>query len=166
MRRLILSNISLSIAQNLGVDYHAAMEELYYYIRKKEIQTHEGLIQSIRSLLTKIGVEKLYRDICERKNNTRTRREKYELALNPIGSFIEQAMAEDSTELDKVIKDDLYRAYTRFCKEKRLAVESKENFGKILKKLFRFQDGREASGLRRTVWGERSQVNWSLQFGG
>ena len=119
-----MSNISLSIAQNLGVDYHAAMEELYYYIRKKEIQTHEGLIQSIRSLLTKIGVEKLYRDICERKNNTRTRREKYELALNPIGSFIEQAMAEDSTELDKVIKDDLYRAYTRFCKEKRLSVES------------------------------------------
>ena len=79
-------------------------------------------------------------------------REKYELALNPIGSFIELAVAEDSTESDKVIKDDLYRAYTRFCKEKRLAIESKENFGKILKKQFRFQDGREASGLRRTIW--------------
>jgi phage/plasmid-associated DNA primase len=60
-------------------------------------------------------------------------REKYELALNPIGSFIEQAIAGDLTESDKVIKDELYRAYTRFCKEKRLAVESKENFGKILK---------------------------------
>jgi hypothetical protein len=58
MRRLILSNISLNIAQNLGVDYHAAMEELYYYMRKKDIQTHEELIQSIRSLLTKRGVEK------------------------------------------------------------------------------------------------------------
>jgi putative DNA primase/helicase len=80
------------------------------------------------------------------------RREKYELALNPIGSFIEMAIAEDSTELDKVIKDDLYRAYTRFCKEKKLAVESKENFGKILKRQFRFQDGREASGARRTMW--------------
>ena len=58
MRRPILSNISLNIAQNLGVDYHAAMEELYYYMRKKDIQTHEELIQSIRSLLTKRGVEK------------------------------------------------------------------------------------------------------------
>jgi phage/plasmid-associated DNA primase len=73
------------------------------------------------------------------------RREKYELALNPIGSFIEQAIAGDLTESDKVIKDELYRAYTRFCKEKRLAVESKENFGKILKKQFNYQDGREAS---------------------
>ena len=59
MRRLILSNIALNIAQNLGVDYHAAMEELYYYMRKKDTQTHEELIQSIRSLLTKRGVEKL-----------------------------------------------------------------------------------------------------------
>jgi putative DNA primase/helicase len=82
----------------------------------------------------------------------RERREKYELALNPIGSFIERAIALDSTESDKVIKDDLYRAYARFCKEKRLAVESKENFGKFLKKQFNYQDGREASGDRRTVW--------------
>jgi putative DNA primase/helicase len=80
------------------------------------------------------------------------RREKYELVLNPISSFIELAVAEDSTESDRVIKDDLYRAYARFCKEKRLAIESKENFGKILKKQFRYQDGREASGMRRTMW--------------
>ena len=58
MRRLILSNIALNIAQNLGVDYHAAMEELYYYMRKKDIQTHDELMQSIRSLLSKRGVEK------------------------------------------------------------------------------------------------------------
>lgn len=58
MRRLILSNIALNIAQNLGVDYHAAMEELYYYMRKKDIQTHEELMQSIRSLLTKRSIEK------------------------------------------------------------------------------------------------------------
>jgi hypothetical protein len=58
MRRLILSNIALNIAQNLGIDYHAAMEELYYYMRKKEIQTHEEMMQSIRSLLIKRGVEK------------------------------------------------------------------------------------------------------------
>jgi 1-aminocyclopropane-1-carboxylate deaminase/D-cysteine desulfhydrase-like pyridoxal-dependent ACC family enzyme len=56
MRRLILSNIALNIAQNLGVDYHDAMEELYYY--KKYAHTQEELTQSIRSLLTKRGVEK------------------------------------------------------------------------------------------------------------
>jgi hypothetical protein len=58
MRRLILSNIALNIAQNLGIDYHAATEELYYYMRKNDMQTNEELMQSIRSLLSKRGIEK------------------------------------------------------------------------------------------------------------
>lgn len=58
MRRLIMSNIALNIAQNLGIDYHAATEELYYYMRKNDMSTHEELMQSIRSLLIKRGVEK------------------------------------------------------------------------------------------------------------
>ena len=58
LRKLLVSNIALNIAQNLGIDYHAAMEELYYYMRKNDIQTHEELMQSIRSLLTKRSVEK------------------------------------------------------------------------------------------------------------
>jgi len=45
-----------------------------------------------------------------------------------------------------------------------LAVESKENFGKILKK-----EGRESSGDRRTIWKEVSLVVQPLRedsFGG
>jgi hypothetical protein len=53
-----LSHIALNIAQNLGIDYHAATEELYYYMRKNDMQTHDEMMQSIRSLLTKRGVEK------------------------------------------------------------------------------------------------------------
>jgi hypothetical protein len=33
-----------------------------------------------------------------------------------------------------------------------LPIQSKENFGKILKRNFSFQEGRESSGLRRPVW--------------
>ena len=58
MRKLVLSHIALNIAQNLGIDYHAATEELYYYMRKNDMQTHDEMMQSIRSLLTKRGVEK------------------------------------------------------------------------------------------------------------
>ena len=58
MRKLILSHIALNIAQNLGVDYHAATEELYYHMRKKDMATHQELMQAIRSLLTKRSVEK------------------------------------------------------------------------------------------------------------
>jgi hypothetical protein len=34
-RKLLLSLVSVQLAQNLGVDHHAATEELYYYMKKK-----------------------------------------------------------------------------------------------------------------------------------
>jgi hypothetical protein len=51
MRKLILSSIALNIAQNLGIDYHAATEELYYYMRKHDEQTHEELLQHLDSII-------------------------------------------------------------------------------------------------------------------
>jgi putative DNA primase/helicase len=117
-----------------------------------KLTTDEELSGMFNILVTALKRILKNRAVFVNEKTIRERQEKYELALNPVGSFIEQAVAEDSTESDRVTKDDLYRAYARFCKEKRLAVESKENFGKILKKQFRYQDGREASGARRTIW--------------
>lgn len=37
LRKLMISAIALEIAQNIGIDYHAATEELYYYMRKMTI---------------------------------------------------------------------------------------------------------------------------------
>ena len=53
LRKLIMSQIALELAQNLGVDYHAATEELYYFMRKKDMECHTDLMQIIQSLLTK-----------------------------------------------------------------------------------------------------------------
>lgn len=103
-------------------------------------------------MITLRRILKINRGIFMNEKIIHERREKYELTLNPIASFKELAIAEDSIESDKITKEELYHAYRRFCKEKRLAVESKENFGKILIKQFRFQGGREASGARRTIW--------------
>jgi len=46
------------------------------------------------------------------------RREKYEMAANSIGSFIEHAVTTDSGESDNTPKDLLYNVYKRYCKEK------------------------------------------------
>jgi len=54
LRKLLLSSISLQIAQNIGIDYHAATEELYYYIRKNEQNTNQHLIRFIDSFYEKI----------------------------------------------------------------------------------------------------------------
>ena len=50
MRKLILSHIALNIAQNLGIDYHAATEELYYYMRKRDTDTHAELMGLVNSI--------------------------------------------------------------------------------------------------------------------
>lgn len=78
------------------------------------------------------------------------RRSRYELAANPIECFVQDAIAEDSTEYDRALKETLYHAYEIFARENKLALISKESLGKILKR--RFEDGREPSGRRRNFW--------------
>jgi hypothetical protein len=50
-RKLIMSYIALQIAQNLGIDYHAATEELYYYMRKRDEETRAALLKLVRSVV-------------------------------------------------------------------------------------------------------------------
>ena len=45
LRKLFLSSMSLQLAQNIGIDYHAATEEIYYYIRKHEQNTNQHMVQ-------------------------------------------------------------------------------------------------------------------------
>jgi len=61
-------------------------------------------------------------------------------------------VAEDSVISDQTTKEHFYRTLGNYCKERNLAVPSKEIVGKILKKIYGYQEGREASGDRRTVW--------------
>jgi hypothetical protein len=52
-RKLIMSYIALEleIAQNLGVDYHGATEELYYHMRKRDEETRAALLKLVRSII-------------------------------------------------------------------------------------------------------------------
>ena len=45
LRKLMISAIALEIAQNIGIDYHAATEELYYYMRKNDDRTNALLFE-------------------------------------------------------------------------------------------------------------------------
>ena len=51
LRKLVMSHIALGIAQNLGIDYHAATEELYYYMRKRDDETHSALMKLVQSIV-------------------------------------------------------------------------------------------------------------------
>jgi len=50
MRKLVLTHAALQVAQNLGVDYHAATEELYHYMRR-HAESEGDLEKLVSSLL-------------------------------------------------------------------------------------------------------------------
>jgi hypothetical protein len=54
LRKLLLSMISLEIAKNIGIDYHASTEELYYFMRKNDQETHDNLLEFINQLYQRI----------------------------------------------------------------------------------------------------------------
>jgi hypothetical protein len=51
---LLISSISLEIAKNIGIDHHAAIEELYYYMRKNDQQTDESILEFTNRFYEKI----------------------------------------------------------------------------------------------------------------
>ena len=55
LRKLLISTIALEIAQNIGIDYHAATEELYYYMRKNDQKTHEGILAFVDGFYRRIN---------------------------------------------------------------------------------------------------------------
>src|SRR5919106_3859364 len=54
LRKFLLMSTSLEIAQNIGIDYHAATEELYYYMRKKDQDTHTRILEFVDRFYGKI----------------------------------------------------------------------------------------------------------------
>ena len=78
------------------------------------------------------------------------RREKYQIALDPVKMFLNDAVAEDSTEFDSITKEEFYYAYPIFCKSHNLAILKKEKFGSMVKRSY--SDGRQGGGKRQTIW--------------
>lgn len=59
LRKLLISSISLEIAQTIGVDYHAANEELHYYMRKKDQETHAQITDFINRFCQKANKSRI-----------------------------------------------------------------------------------------------------------
>lgn len=53
VRKLVLTHAALQIAQNMGIDYHAATEELYHYMRHNH-ESERDLEKLILSLLGRV----------------------------------------------------------------------------------------------------------------
>ncbi len=84
--------------------------------------------------------------------NIQYRREKYEMATDPIGMFILEAIDKGSIESNELTKETMYDAYKHFCLKYRLAKESYINFCRIIKQRYNYEEGRENKGDRRRIW--------------
>lgn len=80
------------------------------------------------------------------------RRKKSDLASNPVKSFIDEAVSEESVESDYITKTDLYYAYVQFCKKNKIAAKTIELFGKNIKKLNFPESKITIEKQRKRVW--------------
>jgi hypothetical protein len=58
MRKLLITYLSLQLAQSIGVDHHAAKEELYYYMRTKDHETYTMLTEFMDHFYEKVCKDK------------------------------------------------------------------------------------------------------------
>ena len=71
------------------------------------------------------------------------KRLKYERTLNPVKSFLEEAILEESTTEDYIPKTDCHNAYMEYCNEYTLPIQGYNNFCKILKNDFSIAETRK-----------------------
>jgi len=118
----------------------------------KKLTTEEELSGIFNVLVKALKTVLRNERISVNEKTIEQRRERHQLAVNPVQYFLGDAVDPESTESDGTFKEALYDAYIRFCNRHNLAVESKENLSRILKNRYRFQDDRESSGERRRFW--------------
>jgi P4 family phage/plasmid primase-like protien len=99
--------------------------------------------------------------ISMKEDTIEKRRQRYTITANPLEAFLEEVIAEDSILSDYVTKENMNQACIRFCSKHNLAIVSKDNLGKFLKK--KLQEGRETTGRRETIWkGVRLKAEYNI----
>ena len=86
------------------------------------------------------------------------RRAKAKLTQDPIGSFIEDALAKEPGKDDYETNEDMYSAFDRFCLKNRLSGPGSEKFSEDLRKKHGLEKGRkeivdeQGNKKKKTVW--------------
>jgi hypothetical protein len=65
---------------------------------------------------------------------------------------LEEARIADSHYEDYVVKEDLHKAFLRFCRKNKLPPKTDIEFGREISRLGILVSGRESKGARRTIW--------------
>jgi P4 family phage/plasmid primase-like protien len=117
----------------------------------KKLSTEEELAGIFNMLIKVLRTLLKCNGVFINEGTIEQRRQRHELAINPVPHFLAEAVSEESNENDTTYKDVLYNAYVHFCHEHKLAVMSDESFGRAMSKL-RYKTDRDSTGVRKRFW--------------
>jgi P4 family phage/plasmid primase-like protien len=123
--------------------------------------TTDSELSGLFNVLMNALREVLKHGVYVKKRTINERREKYELASDPITAFVQDAIQDPLSDSGGDRKEDVYAGYVRFCKFHKLPIESLEVFGKRATRQFKFQSGREGSGQRKNIWKGVRLMKWT-----
>lgn len=106
----------------------------------EKLTTEEELSGILNIMMRTLRIVLKNKRIITNEKTIQERKNKYEMAANPVGVFLRVAVSKESTPDDYTIKDDSYKAYRRYCNYFNLPIMAKDKFCKIVKR--DFEDGR------------------------
>jgi putative DNA primase/helicase len=122
----------------------------------KELTTEEELSGFLNLALK--GLQKVLQKDFSYTKSTEETREAYIRASDPIGAFVLDCIIQSPT--DYVTKDELYDAYSSYCRNRKLLVMDKAVFSKNLRRYVQVEDYRPTiEGRRVQSWNGIKLVN-------
>lgn len=101
-----------------------------------KLTTQEELSGIFNVLMTYLRHVLKNKEIFVNARSIEERREKYQLASDPIGAFVDAAIDQRPEFQRNTIKDSMYIAYSEFLTNNKLSAIKKEAFGKVMSKRF------------------------------
>jgi hypothetical protein len=83
------------------------------------------------------------------------------LTQDPIGAFLEDALAKEPTKDDYEISEDMYDAFDRFCQHHTSSGPGFDKFSEDLRKKHGLKKGRKMiDKKKKTIWEECKLIKW------
>jgi putative DNA primase/helicase len=120
-----------------------------------KLTTDEEISGIFNVLMTELRRIRYTKELYVNEKTIEEKRIKYERTVNPVGSFIAEAVSEYSTPEHYVTKEIFYATYLKYCSNYALPVEKFENFCRILNNKFHFDEREkrpQIEGKRVRVW--------------
>lgn len=116
-----------------------------------KLSTHEELSGIFNVLMAALRRVRKNKEIYEHAKSIEQKAIKYQMAVDPVQAFLDEAISPQSILDDRTEKQTLHKAYERFCRKHLLLVLKYDTFCKCIKNKD-YTDGRIGKDDREYYW--------------